>query len=136
MAESTSAGKLNLLQSVRKFQHILGVNTPRSDQRTPYNGRNLFIQFCVVQMFLSATAFFLFKAQSMYEYGLTLYASLTEVLTFVCMTTTLWKTKEIYTLIGNMENFIAKSKYTDFRVVDQYKKLIFFHENPHNRMVE
>lgn len=125
MADVPSTGKLKLFRSVQKFQHIQGFYPQsRLSQHSPYNGRNLCFQLCVLQMFLSATAFLLFKAQSMYDYGLTLYASLTEALTFVCVTATLRKTTETYELIENMENFIAKSKYDQpIRIM---KEFIYF----------
>lgn len=104
--------KIKLFQSVQKFQRIQGIYPLQPHQRTPFNGKNLLILFCVAQMFLSASAFFIFKAQSMYEFGLTLYASLTEVLTFVCITTTLWKIVEVSKFIENTENFVNKSKYS------------------------
>lgn len=61
-------------------------------------------------MFISATAFFLFEAKSVYEFGATLYASLTEFLTFVIFNIILCKMPEISSLIENLENFIRKSK--------------------------
>lgn len=110
MAYVTTMEKLKLFQSVKKFQQIQGICPPSPHQRTPFNGRNLFILFCFAQMFLSATAFILFEAQSMYEFGLTLYASLTELQTFTCFICILCKITKYFELIENMENFIAKSK--------------------------
>lgn len=102
--------KIKLFQSIQKFLNIQGIYPLQSNQSTPYNGKNLFFLFCYVQMFISATAFCLFKAKSMYEFGLTFYASLTELQTIVYFTIILWKVDKVLKLIGNLENFIEKSK--------------------------
>lgn len=103
---------IKLFQLVQKFYHIQGIDPPASNRSGSYIGKNLFIQFCLVQMFISATLFFLFKAQSMFEFGITFYASATELYVFSYFTVTLWKMANIFELIWKFENFIGKSKYS------------------------
>lgn len=71
--------------------------------------KSLFFLISSLQLFISTTAFFLFEARTVDEYGMSFYISITIFSVSINITTIAWKMDEIFVLLRNYEEFIDKS---------------------------
>lgn len=106
--------KIQTFQSLRKYFQTLGTLSPKSENRHPFNLRNTFVLFCYFQMFASVLAFTMFKATTVVEFGLNYYGYMTEVLCAFVILTQIYRMVDILELIGKCEQFMQKSKSTEF----------------------
>lgn len=102
--------KIKLFQSVRKSYQAIGLNLMQSNSTpTKFNQRILFIAFSILQLFMSSTAFFIFKAKTVQERATSFYASTSELLISIVFFTLITKMSDISRLIVLSEKFIEKS---------------------------
>lgn len=101
---------LKLFQSVRQFYLDMGLYPSQSNGNCVPNARNSFILLSMILFCITSSAFFLFEAKSIAEYGISFYMSLSEMEMTCFFLIIAWKMPKILELIDGMEQFIAKSK--------------------------
>lgn len=99
---------IQLFQPVQKYYQTLGIE---SHQNSLFNFRNLFAIFCFLMCFTSTLAFFLFKANTILEYGATFYAFISETYILYFLFVQMWQMANISKLIASFENLIKESKH-------------------------
>lgn len=104
------AGSIQLFQSVKKYSQTLGIYP--DSQLNLFNFRNLFAIFCFFVNCISALAFFLFKANTILEYGVAFYSVISQLYIFYILFVQMWQMSNILKLIARFEKFIEKSKYS------------------------
>lgn len=103
---------VKLFQFLQKSYEAIGFYpSPAGQNCCLLNSKNLFIFLSIFQLFLSSLAFFYFEAASTFEYGASFYASITELFSVTILLINLSKMANILTLIHNLEEFIASSKF-------------------------
>lgn len=65
---------------------------------------------CTAQLILTTTAFLVFEAKSMLEFGFTFYMLITEINCVVIYTIFVWQSKNTSKLIENCEVLVEKSE--------------------------
>lgn len=109
------AGGIKLFQSFKKYSKSMGIDLSQSNQKCSFTPINLLILVLFVQMFISSSAFFLFKAKSAYDYGFSFYISVAELLGLTIYLSIIgFKLADVVTLIQKYEDFIGMSKRTHF----------------------
>lgn len=112
------AGSIKLFQSVQKFNKTMGLDILHQRQfsknHLQFNLsakliKSLFFILSTMQLFISSTAFFLIKAQTSADYGISFYVSLTTFCVLINFVTVAWRMDNILTLINRYEKFIGKS---------------------------
>ena len=84
------AGSTRLFLSIQKYYQTLGIY-PESNGNVLLNFRNLFAIFCFVQNFFSTLTFFLFKANTTLEHGVTFYAFVSEFFVLLFLFIQMWQ---------------------------------------------
>lgn len=104
---------LNLFRNVRKFYQTLGIYPPIQSHHQAFslNGKNLFFLLSLVVPFTFAVAYFLFRAQSIQEFGIPFCASVIILSSFGINVIQIWRSAETYQLIEHFEHFINKSEF-------------------------
>lgn len=108
--DTAMSSSVKLFQFLQGSYRRIGFHPSKSD-RIPFNWKNVFIFLPILQLFISTSAFFLFKADSVFEFGTGFYAAITSLFTLIVFLIELWKIPDILKLIGNLENFIEKSEF-------------------------
>lgn len=106
----TMASPIKLFQSLKQFYKTLDVYSPQ--QSNPYNTFNLkilCISILIINHFVSSIAYFLCLAESIQEFGDSLFAALSELLCLAYFTVIISKMHNIFELIDKYEEFIGKS---------------------------
>lgn len=102
--------KIKLFQFAQKFCQIAGICVPELNQNC-YTLNS--ISLICLAVFATSTAAFLFDgAESMVEYGITFFVSITIIFQcFVNYIIIIFKVKNISQFIENCERFIERSKW-------------------------
>lgn len=103
--------KMELFRYVRKCYQTLGVYPVQSNQNSRFNLRNLFILMCILQMFTSSLAYFLFEAKLIGEFADSFFMVSSTLNCAFYFLISIFKISNILTLIGEFEQFIEKSKF-------------------------
>lgn len=103
---------IRLFVSVRKFYHMLALDPSHRNLKWKWqlNGKNLFIFYLQLQMFISTIAFGLYEAKTVFEYGTSAFVSVSELGSFICYLLQLLKIANILDLFSKMDKLIEKSK--------------------------
>lgn len=105
------ARTLKLFQSVRSLFEMMGIYSDQeSPQRVSLNWRNSVFFSVMTMVFLLSTAFFLFDAQTIPEYGFSFYIIVSGFCVTIAFAITIWKQANIFDTMEKLENFMAKSK--------------------------
>ena len=64
------AGELKILECVRRFYHDMGIYSHQSNQNRLLNMKNILLLSSLILYSTAALAFFIFKATSISEYGI------------------------------------------------------------------
>lgn len=102
---------IKLFQSVHQFYHDMGIYPSQPNQNRKPNAKNVFVLLSAIQLCITSLAFFLFEANSITEYGISFYMSLSELTITVYFLIVAWKIPKNLKLIDEMEQFITKSTY-------------------------
>lgn len=103
--------KIRLFQNLLKFYETIGLDiNPTQSLRSKFlpTAESLFHLIPCAQLFISSAAFFLFKAKSVEEYGISFYVSITTLVLSICILNIACKVDKIPMLIGNYEELIEK----------------------------
>lgn len=100
---------MKLFQSVQTFYRMTGIFRSQSNQNDLLNFIQVLMMCGWIQGFLFTGAFCLFGAENIQEYGISYYASVTELLNIVCYLSNVWKWSNVVIVIENLECFIDKS---------------------------
>lgn len=106
---------MDLFQSIRKFWQTMGIKPSDPNQVHPFNARNLFFISSLIMICISTTAFLIFRAETLLEYGSCLYWSLSEHVMLVNILIDIWRIPIIFKMIEACERFIEMSKLTFFQ---------------------
>lgn len=115
-------------QAIRTFYQRLGVCSPQYDQTYSCNSRIVFVYLTIIMVFMSETAYCVFEAHSIIDYGKSFYAFTMRITVFWEFLTTIWQMSNILNLMGQYELFIEKSK-CDSKIVMNFqmaRKMIRF----------
>ena len=99
-----------LFQLVQEIYQKAGICSSQSNQNFPLNSKILFVLFAIVQLFISSTAFLLFKAKSFEQHADAFYLCLSEFASIVIVVGSNWKITQIEQLTEGFQEFIEKSK--------------------------
>lgn len=104
--------KIQLFQLVQTYFAAMGycVSPSRAHQQNPFNGRNLYYSFAVAFMIFPFVGFLIFKARSVYEYGITFYTAITLLEGATYYVIMLFEKVNISNLIEKQEKFIENRK--------------------------
>lgn len=100
---------IKLFQLLQKFYKFLGLDIG-SNSQCSLNLKNVFIFTSAAQLFISSTAFSLFKAQTVDDYSLSFFISITTFFATINFVVIAWEMANILRLIGKYEEFIGKSE--------------------------
>lgn len=101
---------MNFFQSIQKFYQTLGVCSLQFNRTYSFNVKIFSFYFAIVIVLFSETAFCLFEAASVADYGKLFYGFVIQLSAFWDFVTSIWQISNILKLIGNYEIFIAKSE--------------------------
>lgn len=108
MANST----IKLFQTTQNCFKAIGyyASSSQPSQNCRFNRTNLYYMFVLVFMLVPVLGFLIFRAQSVYEYGITFYTTITllgVIIYYACIVCEMGK---ILKLIETYEEFIEKRK--------------------------
>lgn len=107
------ATSIKLFQSVRKFYQNIGIYPSQPNQNCSPNAKNILIFSSLILLGILSSAFFLFQAKSIGEYGFSFYTSISELNIAVVVTLLALEMPKLLNLIDGMEQFITRSKQID-----------------------
>lgn len=112
------AGSIELFRFVRKCHRIYGIDSCQLDQKhhSISSAKLIFLISCVLFMF-STAAFFLFEANSLFDYVFAFYSLVTIANCIVVYLIFIWQSQSTSEFIGKCERFIEKRKYTIAQVL-------------------
>lgn len=102
-------GPIKLFQNVQNFYHTMGI---KSNQYFSLNAKKLFFLLFITLGGISVTAYFIFEAKTIEEYGNSFYSAISNLYTLVDFIVTVWRMPDILKLIEKCEKFIENSKCT------------------------
>lgn len=101
---------MKLFRAIRRFHVMGGIYPPHPNQIHPFNLKNLRILFGLVFACFGVSGYFLFLAQTMFDYTISFYASVTTLFFISVFSINIWKTVKIYELLDLGERLMEKSK--------------------------
>lgn len=106
-------GKIELFKFTQKtYQHI-GIYPPASDQnRCPIKSKTCFVPFSLAICLSLSVAYFFSEANSMIEYGMSFYSTISLTLFITEHLLIFWQMQNILNFIGNCERFVEKRAYS------------------------
>lgn len=105
--------KIKLFELNQQYFEALGfyASTPlQSNPKSRFTRQNLYYIFVEAGMLIPVLAFMTLKAQSVYEYGITFYTTITLLCITAYQAILMDEMDNIVTLIGKFEKFIEKRK--------------------------
>lgn len=97
---------IKLFRNVRKLFRLLGIYPPAKHHQQPLNMKNCLNLTFLMLVFVSSFAYFLFKADSVDEYGQTFFVSISCLQFLLYFIVIFSKMKKILKFIKNFEKFI------------------------------
>lgn len=113
---------IKLFQLVTSWYQTMSVYSPQSNHQVHSINRNfLFFTLSIALNFSSTFAYFLLKANTIEDYGITFYTSMAGLCALADVLIIFWQTPTILRLIENCEQFIEKSEknpknYSNFHI--------------------
>lgn len=120
---------VKLFDTQQKLYKTLGFDIYQSQSchsKCSISIKSLFFLISSMQLFISTTAFFLFEARTVDEYGMSFYISITIFSVSINITTIAWKMDEIFVLLRNYGEFIDKSQFLFEKYVFNFWIIQFF----------
>lgn len=106
------ASSIKIFQFVQKLHQIIGIHIPHLNQKQhPTIPTRMIFLICLIQMVITAMAFLLFEATSMFEYGLGTFVVVAMINGIVIYLTLIWQLQNTFKFIENCEEFVEKSKH-------------------------
>lgn len=103
--------EIKLFNSVQKYNQIAGIHLSQPNQRYSFDFKSAAILLFYFLTFISATAYFIFKAKTITEYVQCFYVSLSMLCISIAFTSMCWKMRDILYLIEEFKEFIQKSEF-------------------------
>lgn len=103
------ASKIQLFQSLREFFKIFGLH-PLQLHQGSYNFRNIVALFFMTTSMVSSGAFFICKADNIWDYGASFYSFITELINIAGFPTFRNNMTKLFELMDEFEAFIEKSE--------------------------
>lgn len=104
------AETIKLFRSVRQIYQEMGIYPTQSNQTAAPYARYLFNLLSMIIFSISSSAFFLFEATAIQEFGITFYAACAGLTMSAALVIKSSKMLKIVKLFEKMEEFIAKSE--------------------------
>lgn len=104
------AKSVKLFQSVRKSYETMGIYSSKSNRFSTFNWKIFLIALFIILMLISVVSFFIFKAKSIQDIGISCHLCLSEITTLNNFLLTVWHVPKIFNLIKHCEKFIENSK--------------------------
>lgn len=95
---------------IRELFQLLGIRPCQSNQKYNYNLRNSFVLIILAQLFAASTAFLLFEANSIDEYGQSFYLTVTSLLLVFLWPCFIQNMGDLFKLMEQINTFAAKRK--------------------------
>lgn len=112
MANGDGDVEIKLFRYVQKYYRTVGIHPPSKDhQYPPINGRNPFGLMLLICMIAATFGYFVFKASTIEEYGMSFFSSFYMVNILVLFIVNSLKIRSILNLIQKFEDFIEMSEY-------------------------
>lgn len=119
------AVRIRLFQSVRKYQFLMGIYVTDSNERAPFNYKNVIFLGSVAQLLISSLLFFVFQADSFREYANSFYATITAGSTCSYYVVQMLQIANFDMLTKQVEHFVEQSNSFHSTLYNSTKK--FFH---------
>lgn len=112
---------IELFQFIQNYLRAIGVHRPEPKQNDPhfFNSKNWIFILSGVPMLISSLAFFVYQAETAFDYGLTFYYSSCLVFGAIFYINYIWKVENISKFIENCETFIEQSKLNNYKHFDE-----------------
>lgn len=113
-----------LFRWVRKGYQSIGMypRKPNDGRRCPFNLTNAFVLISVVQLFISSSVFFLFKAEAIGDRADSFYMSISILLGVWHAVIIIWTLPQIVKLFGKFERFIDARKFKLSNLIGGFAK--------------
>lgn len=102
--------KIQMFRLAKKYFKTMGVDSLQSNRPSPLNIKNLLFFLFLTICFVDGTIFLIFRANSIIEYGLSFYMSITQFSILFVFSTVLLKVTKIFELIDDIDEFIETSE--------------------------
>lgn len=103
------AGQTKLFHSLRQYYQLLGVYSPETNQTDPCHWKVIFIASSMMLTFIASFAFFLWKAETVDDYGTSFYNASSQLSQSCCFLIAVWKISATLELYKKFEHFIESS---------------------------
>lgn len=121
----TMAIPIKLFQFTQKLYSSVGIYPPVASKNHLFNSKNGFIIFSWGHLSIFIGVFFLFKAESLYEYGCSYHICLTTLAAIFYFLTNIYQMENILKLIEKFDEFIACSelKFTNEILLFEFRNV-------------
>lgn len=104
---------MKLFRWVRKGFRTIGMYPTKSSdgQRCPFNLTNSLVLISTVQLFISSSVFFVFKAEAIGDRADSFYMSISHLLGVWHAAVTIWRSPQMFKLFETFERFIDARKF-------------------------
>lgn len=109
---SKAKNPIKLFRLVRNICRLIGIHpsSQRNSKCRRFNYRNLSALFSMTAISLSTTAFFIFKADTIQNLGITFFVSVSGFIAVIGYLSFIYKMNNVFSLFKEFDKFIAKSK--------------------------
>lgn len=106
----TNIIKMESFQTVKKLLNMMGIYSPQQNPNSRFHIKMFIFSFLIPSAFIQSFGFFLYGAESLFDYGISFYGAVTSLAVFITYALLIWKRANIYTEIERFDVFIGKSK--------------------------
>lgn len=106
------AVEIKLFRSVQKFNQMTGIHPTQPNQKYSFTYISAAILLSLILPFISRTAYFFFRAQTIAEHAQIFYLSLTEIVIIINFVIMCSEMRNVLQLIEKCEEFIQKSWFS------------------------
>lgn len=110
LAVSTTSAKMRLFQNVRTYFETIGIYSQQTNQAQSINLKIPLLSLSTIVMFVSTSAYLIFKATAVFDVAICFYWSITRPTTLAIYLTIWLQMPQIIKFIGNCERFVNKSE--------------------------
>lgn len=98
-----------MYQTLIKHFALMGIQSDQITKKYLLNSKNVFVLIMLVICSISANVFLWYEADNFKEYTESFYGTSCVTVSFANFTVNVWKMPNMFRLIENLENCIAKS---------------------------
>lgn len=102
--------KMPFLDPIRDKLQIIGLRTPHSMQKCPFNARNLICLFIHGANIASNVGYLFSGTKDLMESTLSLFLLITAILTVSILIDLIWNMERLFEFIDSVEETVARSK--------------------------